>query len=775
MDLTDEQQTILKKECENLSIKLDAQELIHNDKHMELTLSLENKVKEEINHTDCNNEKLCRICLSTKGNLFTKTSYLYEDILYMYSSITSIEVNSDEVPFQICELCKNDLSFCYDFKNKCQKSDIAFKFLIGELRTEEEIGTRSITDYKVKENDNEHYDTKEELEEHEDIQYLDDINEFDDDGDDITLNLIKNAEQARQNNANISITDSSTFHKKISSKRNHKVVNAKKKSHFCSLCSKKFLKAKTLKAHIKSEHGSEKLPHDCDQCNESFNSEHDLRLHSSLHAKSATWICIECHKTFEVRSGLRRHIQRHMQTKRHECGACGKAFAERYALRRHARVHTGEQPDKRHACTICDKRYNTSALLASHMSRHSGVRPCVCSCGKSFPSQRLLASHRLVHSDRKPYACQYCDKTFRHESTRNTHHRTHTGEKPFICASCGKTFIQRSNLVLHMRTHTGERPYSCKMCDRKFASGSSLKTHVRTHTGDKPYACPVCEKRFARQDMRAHMAQHTGVRPHACAVCSKRFASAWRLRDHCRQHTGEKPYECAFCTDVFATKSRLMKHFKVHQNQKKSTEKKEEVYIVRELDLTTNSIIVTNEVVCSEDKKDTTNVDVDDDENTKSDATTSQKLNIAQAEKLDIAKNKKLDIAQGQKLDVVQHQKLEIAQDMPLEVTEEVVLQEDSDIKPEILVVQNVQNNGDYQTSDICLTADGVNFVNDINCSGDVNFVTVNEEGVSIASSAVLEGTTVKLYQLDQSLVQIHRSGKQLTISKVTSKMADNL
>lgn len=56
----------------------------------------------------------------------------------------------------------------------------------------------------------------------------------------------------------------------------------------------------------------------------------------------------------------------------------------------------------------------------------------------------------------------------------------------------------------------------------------------------------------------------------------------------------------------------------------------------------------------------------------------------------------------------------------------------------------------------------------------DMNLLTVNEEEVSIsATSAMVEGTTVKLYQLDQSLLQIHRTPGQLTISKITSIHVD--
>lgn len=106
--------------------------------------------------------------------------------------------------------------------------------------------------------------------------------------------------------------------------------------------------------------------------------------------------------------------------------------------------------------------------------------------------------------------------------------------------------------------------------------------------------------------------------------------------------------------------------------------------------------------------------------------------------------------------------------EVPLEVKGELILQDDSDLNAELLVVNNSQNNYPITNNDICLNSDSINIINNEgNYESDMKLVTVNE--VSISAST-LEGTTVKLYQLDQSLLQIHSSGGQLTISKITSK-----
>lgn len=107
-----------------------------------------------------------------------------------------------------------------------------------------------------------------------------------------------------------------------------------------------------------------------------------------------------------------------------------------------------------------------------------------------------------------------------------------------------------------------------------------------------------------------------------------------------------------------------------------------------------------------------------------------------------------------------------VTEEIPLEVSGELILQDDSNMKTELVVVDNGQNNLNFQGNE------HENYRNsEIN---DVNLVTVNEQGVNISSSSVLDGTTVKLYQLDQSLVQIHTSEGQITIRKITSKMTAN-
>ncbi|XP_072938708.1 uncharacterized protein [Epargyreus clarus] len=726
---------------------------------MEYENCSDSKENTEIILTDVQN--ICRICLCksdsmvsllcTKGNA---------SLLDMYSSVTSIKVHlTDGLPLHICELCASDVVQCYQFRVKCKNSQGILKSLIKtgsdnkhnakeglneSICAPDESNINSmgviidngdnigIKEYNEEGNDVKVEEVKIENGAAVEVEYVEDALLVPHNNKVLKQHVVRNF--AKNKEENISLDNLIIGSKDSSNVEIMKEsVNGKRKYYICSFCSKKFLKTKTLKVHMKQMHGKVRHPHSCGQCKESFISEQDLHIHSSIHTKGPAWICNQCHKEFQERGKLRRHVRRHMAGKRHACAACGKLFAERCALRRHARVHTGQAPEKKHACHICDKRYSESGALAAHVSRHAGLRPCACdTCGKAFPTPRLLASHRRVHSDRKPHACRYCDKRFRHESTRNTHHRTHTGEKPYVCSACGKSFIQNSNLTLHMRTHTGEKPYSCDICERKFSSGSALASHRRTHTGEKPYSCPVCGKRFARVQLSAHLRAHSGERPFACCACPKRFASAARLRQHRLIHTGEKPFECAICSEKFKTKGYLAKHLKNHEMIKNL--EKRNVLILQEVDQYPPYLVTENGELFNM-KADNLQPMTCQNESPKDDIT------------------------------------VEVTEEVPLEVSEELVLPEGGDMKTELVVIDQGEGRGN-----ICLRANAVNFPNnEMNYGNDLNLVTVNEGGLNIsASSAVLEGTTVKLYQLDQSLVQIHTSGGQVTISKITSKMTAN-
>lgn len=110
------------------------------------------------------------------------------------------------------------------------------------------------------------------------------------------------------------------------------------------------------------------------------------------------------------------------------------------------------------------------------------------------------------------------------------------------------------------------------------------------------------------------------------------------------------------------------------------------------------------------------------------------------------------------------------ADEIPLEVSQELILQDDSDVKTELVVLDDEQNNTNCENnSDVC--------ENKVNVGGDVNINNVNAMAVSESEVNLLEpireGPTLKMYQLDESILQVQAAGSQVTIRKF-SKMTTN-
>lgn len=71
-----------------------------------------------------------------------------------------------------------------------------------------------------------------------------------------------------------------------------------------------------------------------------------------LEAERKKHECSFCSKRFRTRQQLLRHISVHTGEKPYSCTVCQKAFARKVTLHRHKRTHTGAKP---YSCSVCEK------------------------------------------------------------------------------------------------------------------------------------------------------------------------------------------------------------------------------------------------------------------------------------------------------------------------------------------------------------------------------------------------------------------------------------
>lgn len=152
-------------------------------------------------------------------------------------------------------------------------------------------------------------------------------------------------------------------------------------------------------------------------------------------------------------------------------------------------------------CDKCPKAFTRRIMLKSHQSVHSTQRGFTCpACEKWFPTKSALIRHERTHTGEKPFACNICRRAFAQKEILLRHLMTHSGDKPFRCQDCDKSFTQREALRVHMRRHQKLDPndiqlHHCQLCEKAFCHASGLSRHLVTHTG-RTYKCVECEKSF---------------------------------------------------------------------------------------------------------------------------------------------------------------------------------------------------------------------------------------------------------------------------------------
>ncbi|CAH2001553.1 unnamed protein product [Acanthoscelides obtectus] len=158
-------------------------------------------------------------------------------------------------------------------------------------------------------------------------------------------------------------------------------------------------------------------------------------------------------------------------------------------------------------------------------------------CPKSFSRKIQLRRHASVHMQQRGFSCGICEKWFPTRSALLRHERIHTGERPFQCEVCQKSFAQKEILFRHLITHTGQRPYSCPHCGKGFSQKEPLRVHMRTHSsiGSEDiqlHYCSVCPKVFCHASgLSRHLVTHTG-KQFKCRHCEKQFTDKSSLRRH---------------------------------------------------------------------------------------------------------------------------------------------------------------------------------------------------------------------------------------------------
>jgi len=125
-------------------------------------------------------------------------------------------------------------------------------------------------------------------------------------------------------------------------------------------------------------------------------SKRTVRKHMHTHTVELTYVRCICTKAFLKARSLGLHLKKHMGVRPHKCFICHKEFPEHSNLREHMRTHTGERP---YQCEVCHRQFTQRGSLHKHRLIHSDHKPHQCDiCHKLFTRQSDVKKHMLLHT-----------------------------------------------------------------------------------------------------------------------------------------------------------------------------------------------------------------------------------------------------------------------------------------------------------------------------------------------------------------------------------------
>ncbi|XP_058974678.1 zinc finger protein 431 isoform X2 [Musca domestica] len=352
----------------------------------------------------------------------------------------------------------------------------------------------------------------------------------------------------------------------------------------CHICHRKYTTIKLHNKHMFAAHQIKILSrkvnykHKCDECDQVFRIERDLRAHKLKHQKELenassiiTMLPNSEHK--ERKRGFRAAMSTTETVQMEFMGMMpmpkddGVANKQVHHNDNQSAVEDNDGAEE-------DTDWLDDSLVENEPNLESNTKkvnlPCPL-CAETFSSTELLCSHVTAMHNIKMYKrklsykhqCVECKEKFRNERDLKAHNlKKHTG---IVCDICGQKFSQMGNMRRHRIRHTGIKEHKCEECPKEFFTAKELKAHMISHTRIYPHVCEICGKRCRDGGVRsAHMRRHTGERPAKCPVCGKCFFSIHDLNIHSVTHSDERPFSCDICDARFRLRKALRIHKRTH-------------------------------------------------------------------------------------------------------------------------------------------------------------------------------------------------------------------
>ena len=141
------------------------------------------------------------------------------------------------------------------------------------------------------------------------------------------------------------------------------------------------------------------------------------------------------------------------------CDDCNNSFSTKWNLKVHERLHTG---DKAFSCKYCHVQFTQISDVKNHEDLNFFIKVDTPAM-RLVKSKTHFSENENTHSEKNSNQCSYCEKTFKQSGNLRAHERIHTGKRSYSCNLCNKTYSDPSVFSKHKKSHVDENICNIKV------------------------------------------------------------------------------------------------------------------------------------------------------------------------------------------------------------------------------------------------------------------------------------------------------------------------
>ena len=237
----------------------------------------------------------------------------------------------------------------------------------------------------------------------------------------------------------------------------------------CTHCQKDFLRQGLLDEHIENEHIEmahlKTKIYKCNHCEETFDTKRKLNnhrnnVHHTKNPKNKKFVCDTCGHSTHIKECFRRHLETHNE-KSIICDQCAQTFKSQHNLKLHKLNKHSEKLFKCNFPGCEDKTFARPTDVSGHIKRCHREKEYNFKCDhcpkRFISSQQRLKHVKAIHLGIKEFKCDQCDFECAYRNNFIEHKNSVHKGIMYRCdyPGCTKEMNRKGNLDVHKKTAHG--------------------------------------------------------------------------------------------------------------------------------------------------------------------------------------------------------------------------------------------------------------------------------------------------------------------------------